>query len=195
MKCHRLLRLLLAVSIIAAILFMGLSYQYTSANIIDRQDLQLLPIQEPVKGNPKLESILNQLLDAGKTKGPAAITAFAEQRAVDLVDNRVRVVIETMPGDSEAACEAAIALGADVEASYENLIRVTIPVSVLIELANNPSVRFIRQPLKMEPQDIISEGVSLINADDFHSAGYTGSGVKVGILDTGFYGYSSLLGT
>jgi subtilisin family serine protease len=41
----------------------------------------------------------------------------------------------------------------------------------------------------------VSEGVALINADDWQAASYNGTGVKVGILDGGFTGYAALLGT
>jgi hypothetical protein len=37
--------------------------------------------------------------------------------------------------------------------------------------------------------------VSLIEADQWHNAGITGSGVKIAVLDLGFQGYVSLLGT
>ncbi len=40
----------------------------------------------------------------------------------------------------------------------------------------------------------ISEGVSAIHADAWHAAGFTGRGMKVGILDQGFDGYRALLG-
>ena len=45
----------------------------------------------------------------------------------------------------------------------------------------------------MEPvfNSVTSEGVSLINADDWQAAGYDGSGVKVGIVDGGFSGYTT----
>ena len=41
----------------------------------------------------------------------------------------------------------------------------------------------------------LADGLSAIGADAWHQAGYTGQGVKVGILDLGFAGYQELLGT
>ena len=41
---------------------------------------------------------------------------------------------------------------------------------------------------------MVSEGVSVINADQWQAAGFTGQGVKIGILDQGFDGYRALLG-
>ncbi len=41
---------------------------------------------------------------------------------------------------------------------------------------------------------IVSEGVFSVNADVWHTAGFTGRGVKIGILDQGFDGYRDQLG-
>ena len=39
------------------------------------------------------------------------------------------------------------------------------------------------------------EGVTLSGAESWHAAGITGKGIKIGIIDVGFKGYESLLGT
>jgi subtilisin family serine protease/RNA polymerase subunit RPABC4/transcription elongation factor Spt4 len=44
------------------------------------------------------------------------------------------------------------------------------------------------------PDPVISEGVKVIGADKWQAAGYTGQGMKIGILDQGFDGYRDLLG-
>jgi len=44
------------------------------------------------------------------------------------------------------------------------------------------------------PEPITSEGVKVIGADKWQAAGYTGQGLKIGILDQGFDGYRDLLG-
>ena len=46
------------------------------------------------------------------------------------------------------------------------------------------------------PPDVTwtSEGVSLILSDGWKAAGYTGAGIKIAVIDTGFKNYSSLLG-
>jgi len=43
--------------------------------------------------------------------------------------------------------------------------------------------------------EIVSEGVAETNADAWHAGGYRGRGVKIGIIDFGFSGYKSLLGS
>jgi len=80
-----------------------------------------------------------------------------------------------------------------MEASYENLIQVVVPISQLTTLADAPSIRLVRMPLESLP-DVVSEGVALINADDWQTASFNGTGVKVGILDGGFSGYTTRQG-
>ncbi len=42
---------------------------------------------------------------------------------------------------------------------------------------------------------LVSQGVSSIGADAWHTAGYDGRGVTIAVIDIGFYGYRDLLGT
>ncbi|MEE8372425.1 MAG: S8 family serine peptidase, partial [Dehalococcoidia bacterium] len=128
------------------------------------------------------------------TGGPSAAAAFAHRRNIHLVEGKAKVVIEAEPGMVGAAKKAAVALGADIDATYENLVRVLAPVSSLTALANNPAIRLVRQPQKPVPL-AVSEGMTLIDADDWQSAGFTGAGVKIGIVDIGYAGYAALKGT
>ena len=41
---------------------------------------------------------------------------------------------------------------------------------------------------------VVSQGVALHQADAWHRMGYRGQGVKVGVIDTGFQGFSELQG-
>ncbi len=54
------------------------------------------------------------------------------------------------------------------------------------------SVRYVPSPV---PQEVQSEGLALLNEEEWLESGYTGAGVKIGVLDTGFSGYQNLLGT
>ena len=155
--------------------------------VIDLKDVK----PEVVKGHPKLQSVLDQLVTAHEE---GQMRAFAEQRSMEVKDDRIRVVIEAVPGKEDSVIGVAEALGADVETSYENLAQAVVPVSQLKALADDANVKLVRLPFRLMPM-VTSEGVSLINADAWHSAGFTGSGEKVGILDGGFSGYASLLGT
>lgn len=100
-------------------------------------------IEMPEKGNPKLDSQLNQLVTA-QSRGEAAL--FAEQSAIELVEGRVRVIIECVPGQVEAATEVATDAGAQLETSHDNLLQAVVPISSLTTLADEESIHFIRLP-------------------------------------------------
>lgn len=102
----------------------------------------------PKKGNPKLDSQLNQLV-AAQANGEAA--SFARQANIPLDNGRVRVVIECVPGQLDAASKAAVTAGAVVETTYENLIQVLIPVTALNALADAESIKTVRLPQQPVP--------------------------------------------
>jgi subtilisin family serine protease len=193
MRAKRTLRQIVVIFVVLSFLVVGMPGAGT-AIAADGQVIDLHSIEKPTKGHPKLESVLSQLAETAQSKGPAAAAAFARQRDIRLVDNRATVTIEALPGKVDGAMSAAKALGARIDASQDNLIRVIVPAIRLTTLANNPAIRLVRLPWKPVPL-AMSEGVSLVDADDWHTAGFTGSGVKVGIVDVGFAGYTGLLGT
>jgi len=96
----------------------------------------------PEKGNPKLDSQLNQLVLA-ESRGEAA--SFAEKNNIELVDGKVRVIVECLPDQVDAAIKASSTLGI-VETSYDNLLQVVVPITSLNTLADAASIRFIRLP-------------------------------------------------
>ena len=96
----------------------------------------------PDKGNPKQDSQLNQLVSAER-RGEAA--SFAEQSDIELVEGNVRVIVECLPDQIDAAVKAVSALGV-VETSYRNLLQVVVPITSLTTLADAAGIRFIRLP-------------------------------------------------
>ncbi len=111
--------------------------------------INLPPSNLPDKGNPKLDSQLNQLVDA-EGRGEAA--SFAEQSNIELVDGAVRVIIEYVPGQLEAATESVTNAGAKLETSYDNLLQVVVPITSLTTLADAESIHFIRLPQYPSPE-------------------------------------------
>lgn len=157
----------------------------------DETGIVLQPYELPEKGNPKLDTQLNELV---AIKTPEKAPSYAQKYDMGLDEGYVRVIVECIPGQVDTAIEAAITLGADVETGRLDLFQITVPLSSLTTLAESPAVSFVHLPIYTETYET-SQGVALINADDWHTAGYTGSGVKIGVLDGGFYGYEDLLGT
>ena len=148
----------------------------------------------PERAHPKLETVL-QLLAERSREGLAAVQALAQAQGVQLIDTAVRVIVEPVGNDSRNIDRTALErLGAVVEATSRSLLRARIPVERLIAVADTVSgIRFIRRPYKPRAIAVISEGVSLTGADDYHNAGYYGQGTKVAIIDLGFSGLSAAI--
>jgi hypothetical protein len=163
----------------------------------------------PVKDvmNPKIEYALGKLLDTYRTQGADRVRDFAAKRNIKLVGDRVRVVAESRYSKTIRAIipEVAVlknqiqALGGTVETTSLNLIQCQVPILTLEVLSMNPLVRYLRRPLRPHTTAIItSEGVQATGADLWQNLNpyrQKGGGVNVCILDVGFDGYQSLLGS
>lgn len=127
----------------------------------------------------------------GITKTEAEAKAFAPD-ALDFVDGKARVVLELANEGKKAALSPKLErLGCVVETSYKNLVQALVPPERLKDVAALDEVLYVRAPLKPCLPTVTSEGVPMINADDLHALGVTGSGVKVAIIDLGFEGYAT----
>jgi len=107
-------------------------------NIID-----LPSFDRPDKGNPKLDSQLNQLVSAERL-GEAE--SFAEQSNIELIEGSVRVIIECAPDQVDNAMLASHNAGATIEMDYDNLLQVVVPINKLTTLTDAESIHFIRLP-------------------------------------------------
>jgi len=76
-----------------------------------------------------------------------------------------------------------------------NNVQVWIPINSIEKLAEWSEIKLIKKPFKPQINSITSEGVNIIGANYWHNGGLTGEGVKIGVIDIGFSGYSSLLGS
>ena len=139
-KIRRRLGIIIIVVMLASI---GILVLVPVACTSGQDIIDLPPSDLPDKGNPKLDSQLNQLVDA---EGHGEAASFAEQSDIELVGRSVRVIIECMPGQLEATTEAATNAGAKLETSYDNLLQVVVPITSLTTLADAESIHFIRLP-------------------------------------------------
>ena len=72
-----------------------------------------------------------------------------------------------------------------------------MPVTLLGELSEQSGVTRVREIIPPEPDygPISSQGVQTHLAQAWHDAQYTGQDVKVGVIDLGFLGLTSLMGS
>jgi len=76
-----------------------------------------------------------------------------------------------------------------------DLVSARVPTSVVPSIASQSTVDFARTASRPFAEAITGEGVAFQGADDWHAAGFDGTGVDVAVIDLGFAGYSALLGT
>ena len=95
---------------------------------------------------PKLSSDLNRLVQA-EERGEAE--EFAYRHCIELVDGCVTVIINCVPGQCEAAAEAATRAGAS-EARVSNhfswVLAVAVPITNLVALSEEESISWVRLP-------------------------------------------------
>lgn len=155
----------------------GLSYADEPIFAADGEQPPAFLLQQIDKGNPKLDSRLNQMASAGQARALAA-----QANSLNVSGESVRVIIEA--SDSPDGVAKELGSRGIVETSYGNLLQVSLPVTELAAVAELPGVKFVRMPLEAVEDTVTSQGVVLINADDWQTAGYTGTGVKIAVAST-----------
>ena len=165
----------------------------------------------PTLGN--LDSMLSRLVERVEQ---GVSTANAVAAAPISRGESVAVTFYTQ-GDAAALAEFLSANGGDPRNVGEGYVEAYVPVRLLVrasEQAGVTRVQAIVPPQSagamrlapdsggMETQNaprgrgsVVSQGVALHGADAWHDAGYTGAGVKVGIIQHGFTGFSALMGS
>ncbi len=174
----------------------------------------------PTGDQTKVDSILYDVAAIYQQQGRPAAEQAARDYGLLNDKNEVRLTLY-LTDTNTAPVEAKIKeLGGRVVASYDNTIDLVITLDALSAVAqNNPvaqlaafgTVREIkvtpllrdqseryrpisRAALRTQLAPIVSEGVRSSGAAQWQAAGFTGKGVKIAIVDSGFDGYEALLG-
>lgn len=165
-----------------------------------------------------LDSSLFLLERSARLGGTQAASSFAQTRGLKLRGDRVEVILEAEPEASDSAMVSVASAGGSILASHRGLLLASVPVSRLETLARGRGVLRVMPSLSLQlngeaassvslasltnplpvvaaTTSVVSQGVTETNANAWHSAGFNGRGIKVGIIDQGFLGYPSKLGT
>lgn len=169
-----------------------------SANIVhvsyDRDEGRSL-----LSGARKLSDGLDRLVDnKGDALPLSTLNTLTKQSNLRYENGKVRVVIHLAEEDFDFKTGSKATMGSvefDLERQVGKRLQALVAVDDLIDLADSEDIVAITAPQLPEFYAITSEGAAIIGADELHNSGIEGQGVTIGILDGGFYGYESLLGT
>ena len=160
-----------------------------------------VPTKAPIKYQTASSGI-NDLLEEVES-GRSSVEDAASKAPLHY-DSLVAVEIY-VEGDVERLAETLEANGAALIGVDDGYVEAYVPLQYLGEAAALPGVVWMqpivppaegRTPPPTPRATVTPPGPAVEHgASAWHSAGYTGKGIKVGIIDTGFEGFSGLMGT
>ena len=170
----------------------------------------VIPVPEtkkPPLGN--LDSMLSQLVESVEQGISTANDAAASAPVSD--GESVAVTFYTQ-GDAATLADFLSANGGDPRNVGEGYVEAYVPISLLVSASEQPGVIRVDAIVPPQPADyasdgidtqnaparkgnVASQGIALHGADAWHTAGYTGQGVKVGVISSSFRGLSALRGS
>ncbi len=150
--------------------------------------------------DPRIDSVLEQIFRLAEQGQAQAAAQAASQFRVPVSGNTATVIFqvpESVSRDPAAQdlLRKQVALGGgQVIATSKYAWKVQVPMNLgrlRASLAGASGVvQFVRPPLV--PQTlVVSEGVALTGASDYHTRGFRGQGVKIAVIDLGFAGLSA----
>ena len=164
----------------------------TNADVVD----ELAPSIPEKRGlkYPNLGSYLDQLVAQVEDGDSSAQDAAGE--APMHREESVAVTIY-LSGNVDEVVKFLGDNGGDPRNVGEDYIEAYVPVSLLGPVSEHPGVLRVREIIPPENDfgDFTSQGVQAHLSDAWNRAGFSGQGVKVGIIDSGFEGFGSLMGT
>ena len=175
------------------------------------------PELETVLQDSELGSVYKDFLVAYESGGNEAAEELARQRGIlNNSDEIILTVVVDDPENRAAVVDELEALRIKVTSDARDEINIAMKFAVLEILAEQVEAQgpnqFFEQLTSMEhvvliklpvlaqerrqlrQQSVLGEGVEVTGAPLWHQSGYTGTGIKVAIVDFGFAGYGELLG-
>ena len=160
----------------------------------DGDDDAVIPLEKTEAKYPNLGSSLNQIvanvqegrMTAGEAAGGASI--FSDESAAVTIH---------LSGHVDEVVAFLEEYGGDPRNVGEDYIEAYVPVTLLGSLSKRPGVLRVREIIPPQPtqitQRVIGNGPAVHGSQPWNAAGYSGQGIKVGIIDD-FRGWSSLRG-
>ena len=161
-----------------------------------QEDFELPPVEKEPLTYPNMDSHLNRLVE--ETESTRRETTSDAEQTTQSVEP-VLVTFYVLPEHTNALREYLEANGVFVRNVGDDYIEAHVPPLLLAPASEQPGV--LRVDTVIPPRStqsrgrVISQGVGLHGADAWHNADYRGRNVKVGVIDSGFDGFSPLQGS
>ena len=185
----------LALLVIAASLALSVSLATvitTAAS--DGDDNLSAPPEKAELHYPNLGYRLDQLVIRVES-GDTSITGAAQDASVSQ-GGAVAVTIHLLGSVAEVVSFLE-ANGGDPRNVGEAYIEAYVPVTLLGQLSQQAGVIRVREIVPPLPAygDFTSQGARVHGSPEWNQGGYSGDGIKVGVIDAGFEGFTDLMGT
>ena len=205
--------LLLVLAVASSIIFSRLQSTPPQPEITPPVSLTELASEYPelaeILNDPDLDSVYKEFLLVYERDGAEAAIDLARKRSLLNDRDEVLMTLELDTTDSSDLVEQLKANGIRVATVSGKLIDIAVPLSLIEKSAEseNPAgwlekisglehVIHIRLPIPPSQQagDTELESLPNLNIDVWQEAGFTGEGIKIAVIDFGFYTYSDQMG-
>ena len=197
--------LLTLLLIVVGFVYPAAAYADDSTEALESGNLTIDGTVTPQTGADNMDGELYTLSQAA-SKG-ASLQDLQNTSSRLVFDDQERVQIQLyITGDNErSARKTVVGLGGLIEQAAVSdgeeglILQCWLPPSALQSAADSPFVNYVRTPAYIQMYETLNlgaettQGVTASNADAWQSAGLTGSGVKVMVIDGGFQGWESLV--
>jgi subtilase family serine protease len=150
--------------------------------------------------DPRIDSVLEQILKLGEQGQAQAAAQAAAQFRVPVLGNMVTVIwqvaenVSRDPAAQDLLKRQIALMRGQVVATSKSAWKVQMPMNLgLLRAALLQAggvVQFVRPPLVPQAL-VVSEGVALTGASNYHARGLLGQGVKIAVIDLGFAGLTA----
>ncbi|MFN4218638.1 MAG: CARDB domain-containing protein [Candidatus Bipolaricaulia bacterium] len=148
----------------------------------------------------RIDSVLEQIFKLSEQGQAQAAAQAAAQFRVPVFGNTATVIFQVPesvsrdPNAQELLKKQVALMRGQVVATSKYAWKVQIPMNLGLLRASlvaaSGVVQFVRPPLV--PQTlVVSEGVALTGASQYHAMGFRGQGVKIAVIDLGFQGLTN----
>ena len=168
----------------------------------DEEAADLPPVTKTPPQYPNLDSNLNRLLEQTQAVGSPADaqqnnSAGGGSSSPAPSAKPVLVTFYIEPDQVAAVRQFLDDNDVFVRNVGEDYIEAHVPPALLPAASELPGVRRVDTVIPPQPQSlgrVVSQGVALHQADAWHKMGWRGQGVKVGVIDGGYQGFSQMQG-